>query len=125
MSTSPFVPRTFAFDLDGVIGEYSGFKGENVLGAPNAEVVAAMHILKEKGNKIIIFSTHGDALIRTYCELHNIPFDYINENPEKSGANKGKPVANVYIDDRSYCYRGQDAVTLVDELQKFQPYWKE
>lgn len=124
MSTSPFVPRTFAFDLDGVIGEYHGFQGEDNLGIPNLEVVSAMRILKQKGNKIILFSTHGEALLRDYCATHEIPFDYINENPEKFGANKGKPVATVYIDDRAYCYRGQSADTLVLDLEKFQPHWK-
>ncbi len=114
----------FAFDFDGVIGEYYGFKGENNLGDPNPEVVAAMRILKEHGHKIIVFSTHDEALLRNYCTEKNIPFDYINENPEKSGANKGKPVANVYVDDRGYCYRGQDAATLVHDLEIFEPHWK-
>ncbi len=116
--------RVFAFDFDGVIGEYYGFKGEDNLGNPNPEVVGAMRTLKARGHKIIIFSTHSDKLLREYCEEKDIPFDYINENPEKSGANKGKPVANVYVDDRGYCYRGQKSAELVDDLEKFQPHWK-
>ena len=123
--SNAFKARTFAFDFDGVIGEYYGFKGENNLGNPNKDVVAAIRILKERGHKILVFSTHDRELLRNYCTEKKIPFDYINENPEKSGANKGKPVANVYIDDRGYCYRGQDAQTLVSDLEKFEPYWKE
>ncbi len=124
MNTELRKVRTFAFDFDGVIGEYHGFVGENILGNPNPEVVAAMRTLKERGHTIIVFSTHGEELLRNYCVEKNIPFDYINENPEKSGANKGKPVANVYVDDRGYCYSGQSAQTLVADLEKFEPFWK-
>lgn len=125
MSPQPKKLLTVAFDLDGVIGEYHGFIGKDHLGPPNAEVVAAMRALSARGHTIIVHSTHESALLQSYCEEHQIPFDYINENPERAGGNKGKPIANVYVDDKAYRYTGQDAETLIRELESFRPYWKD
>lgn len=115
---------TIAFDIDGVIGQYHGFQGEDQLGLPNMEVVNAIRLLDARGHTIIIHSTHETELIRTYCLAHNIPFRYINENGERKGGNSGKPIANVYVDDRAYRYQGQSTAELVHDLEEFQPHWK-
>ena len=117
-------PRPYAFDFDGVIAEYNGFNGHNNSGKPIKEVVEAIKILKQKGHKIIIYSTKGRDMLEKYCSDNEIPFDYINENPEMVGENPGKPVAYVYIDDRSICYKGQSAEKLVEEILEFKAYWQ-
>ncbi|MFA5290904.1 MAG: hypothetical protein WC385_01145 [Candidatus Paceibacterota bacterium] len=116
--------RPYAFDFDGVIAEYEGFKGHDYIGKPIEAVVKAIRILKEQGHKIIIHSTKSEELLRKYCLDNDIPFDYINENPEKEGKNPGKPTAYVYVDDRAVCYRGQSAEELVEEILNFKAYWQ-
>jgi len=116
--------HSFAFDFDGVIASYNGFKGANHTQPPIPAVVDAIRTLKERGHTIIIHSTRGEKLLRQYLEQHNIPFDYINENPARAGENPGKPVAYAYIDDRAVCYKGQSADELVHELTTFKAYWQ-
>jgi len=125
MRPQPKKLLTVAFDLDGVIGEYHGFVGKDRLGPPNPEVVSAIRALRARGHTIIIYSTHGSDVLRVYCEEHQVPFDFINENPLREGGNKGKPVANVYVDDKAYRYEGQDAAVLIRDIESFTPYWKE
>jgi len=115
--------RVYAFDFDGVISQYSGFKGVKHTEKPNNEVVKAIKILKKKGHKILIYSTRGNELLKKYCEEYNIPVDYFNRNPETEGENPGKPVAWVYVDDRAVCYRGQTAEQLVEEIETFKTHW--
>jgi hypothetical protein len=115
--------RTYAFDFDGVIAEYDGFKGHEHVGKPTTEVVDAMRILKGQGHKIVIYSTRGEKRLRQYCIDNQVPFDYINKNPDLEGENPGKPTAYVYVDDRAVCYRGQSAEELVQEILAFKVYW--
>ena len=114
-----------AFDFDGVIAQYDGFKGTDHFGKPIESVVNAIRILKQQGHKIIIYSTRGKEMLQKYCKDNDIPVDYINENPEKEGENPGKPVAYVYVDDRTVCYRGQSTEQLVEQILTFRAYWQE
>ena len=116
--------KTIAFDFDGVIATYSGFKGTDDIQEPIAETVKAIRILKEKGFKILIHSTRGTEFLKKYCEQFEIPFDYINRRPDKEGENPGKPIAYVYVDDRSICFKGQRAEDLVEEIDTFKAYWE-
>jgi DNA-binding LacI/PurR family transcriptional regulator len=116
--------RVYAFDFDGVISKYEGFKSVTHTGEPIEEVVKAIRILKNKGHKILIYSTRSDEVLRKYCIEYDIPVDYINRNPELEGENPGKPIAFVYIDDRAIRYEGQSAEKLVDEITSFKAYWQ-
>jgi len=116
--------RVYAFDFDGVIAEYEGFKGATHTGKPIDEVVKAIRILKNNGHKILVHSTRGYELLKRYCNENDIPVDYYNRNPELEGENPGKPIASVYIDDRAICYKGQTAEELVEELEAFKAYWQ-
>lgn len=116
--------REYAFDFDGVISEYEGFKGLRHTGTPNMEVVKAIRLLKADGHIIIVHSTKGEDTLKAYCAEHDIPVDYFNRNPAREGENPGKPAAYVYIDDRAVCYRGQSAEQLVNEITNFKAYWQ-
>lgn len=116
--------RVYAFDFDGVIAGYSGFKGIHHTEKPIEEVVKAIRVLKSEGHKILIYSTRGNELLKKYCADHDIPVDYFNRNPEREGENPGKPIAYVYVDDRTVCYKGQSAEKLVGEIKNFKAYWE-
>ncbi|MEK7542957.1 MAG: HAD hydrolase family protein [Patescibacteria group bacterium] len=116
--------RIIAFDFDGTIAQYNGFVSHSDVQEPVAETIKAMRLLKEKGFRILIYSTRGDEFIRKYCEKFSIPFDFINHNPEMQGENPGKPIAYAYVDDSAIRYTGQSAETLVSEVENFKAYWK-
>ncbi len=122
--TEPARPRTIAFDFDGVIAAYNGFVHKEDTQEPNKKVIDAIRLLKQKGFKILVHSTRGDAFLKMYCEKFSIPFDYINRRPDKEGDNPGKPIAFVYVDDRAICYRGESAEDLVHEIETFKAYWE-
>ncbi len=116
--------RTYAFDFDGVIAHYNGFKGHDHFGKPILATVEAIRTLKNRGHKILIYSTRTNESLKNYCETHDIPVDYYNENPEVDTGSP-KPVAYLYIDDRAVRYVGQSTEALLDEIDSFEVYWKQ
>ena len=114
----------YAFDFDGVIARYDGFRGKDDVEDPIPEVVEAMRVLKSRGHTIIVYSARGTDFLRDYFSKHNIPVDYINESPNHHGENPGKPIAHVYVDDRAVCYRGQSSEELVAEIVGFRAFWE-
>lgn len=114
--------RVVALDFDGVLAKYYGFAGKEDVQEPNPEVLKAITLLREKGFKILIHSTRGDAFLKKYCERFSIEVDYINRRPDIEGDNPGKPIAFVYVDDRAICYKGENAETLVSEILDFTPH---
>lgn len=124
MSTSR--PKNYAFDFDGVIAQYDGYRGSDHAGEPILEVVEAIRTLKSHGHTIIVYAaTRENDFLRAYAEKHNIPIDHYNENPQIATGRTHKPVAHVYIDDRAVTYRGQNAADLVEEIETFEVYWKQ
>jgi len=117
--------RTYAFDFDGVIHEYDGvFISDEHVGKPRQDVIKAIKKLKSMDHKILIYSTRSDKVVEKFCKNHDIPYDYINHNPEYKTGNPGKPVASVYVDDRGYTYKKQSAGQLVKDLINFEPHYK-
>jgi adenylylsulfate kinase len=96
---------TIAVDFDGVLAEYDGWKGNDILGLPRPDVVHVLHILRNEGWKILIHTTRSAEHITDYLAKNGIPYDEINHN--SSYHNLGnKPVATVYWDDRAIRYSG-------------------
>ncbi|HLO13449.1 MAG TPA: hypothetical protein VK206_01375 [Anaerolineales bacterium] len=110
-------------DLDGTIAHYKEWVEETHFGEPVAGVQAAFTKLRAAGWKIIIYTTRGNQeLVRDYLETHSIPFDSINRNPDQpANATGGKPIADVYVDDRGIQFNGDWPAT-VDEVLKFVPW---
>ena len=101
--------KTICIDLDGTIAEFaSGWQGEEVFGKPIKNSIQIIKKLKKEGWKIIIFTTRGDIpLIENYLYIQGIPYDEINKNSDNPiGTNKGKPIADIYIDDRAIQFQG-------------------
>jgi adenylylsulfate kinase len=97
--------KTIAVDFDGVIADYNGWQGEDVLGAPRPDVIEALHKLRAFGWKIIIHTTRSSHAIASFLNQAAIPFDEINSNLDYRNFGP-KPVATVYWDDRSLRYSG-------------------
>ncbi|VAW13466.1 hypothetical protein MNBD_BACTEROID05-322 [hydrothermal vent metagenome] len=120
--------KTIAFDFLGVLTKHDGnsFVSEEVYAQsePNPDVIATMHTLKENGYKVIIHSTLADEIVMAYCLKHKVPIDEINNNSDYKTGNKGKPVAEVYVDDRALQYSGQSPEKLSEQIMNFKPHWK-
>lgn len=105
--------KTICVDFDGVIADYSkGFQGQDVFGEPLSGASEGMQALRRKGWKIIIFTTRqASPALMSYLNQYSIPFDEINSNSEQpEGTNPGKPIADVYLDDRAVRFESWDQV---------------
>lgn len=121
-----FKLRTYAFDFDGVIAKYEGrFVSDEHTDPPNHEVIEVMRELKRRGHSIVIFSTRSNKTIAVYAKEHDIPYDYINENPRTPVGNPGKPRAHLYIDDHALRYTGQNTRQLLREIESFVVHYKQ
>jgi len=100
-------PKVIAVDLDGVILEFDKWKGHKHFGKPIPGAREALEKLKELGFVIVIWTTRDnvDDIARVLKE-HNIPFDYINENPFQPPDCSNKIYADVYVDDRAVEFNG-------------------
>lgn len=118
--------KTICIDFDGVIAQYKEWKGANHFGAPVSGVQNALKVLKKEGYRIIIFTTRqvSDSL-KAYLKENDITYDYINENPDQpKDSNQGKPIADIYLDDRGMCFRGDWKWTL-EEIARFKPWTRD
>jgi len=115
---------TIAIDFDGVIHAYSrGWQGGEIYDPPVIGTREALTELREKGWKIYIFSTRTNKIyhkndhppqeerMKTYLEEHGIPYDKI--------WSFGKPMADIYLDDRALNFRGK-WVDSLQEIEQFQ-----
>lgn len=115
---------TIAIDFDGVIHSYSrGWQGGEIYDPPVEGTREALTELRAKGWKIYIFSTRTNKIyhkndhppqeerMKTYLEEHGIPYDKI--------WSFGKPMADIYLDDRALNFRGK-WVDSLQEIKQFQ-----
>ncbi|MBM3410784.1 MAG: hypothetical protein FJY18_04030 [Bacteroidetes bacterium] len=115
---------TIAIDFDGVIHSYSrGWQGGEIYDPPVEGTREALTELSAKGWKIYIFSTRTNKIyhkndhppqeerMKTYLEEHGIPYDKI--------WSFGKPMADIYLDDRALNFRGK-WVDSLQEIEQFQ-----
>lgn len=103
---------TIAVDFDRVIFTHDHWQGHQHYGDPIPGVKEALAEFRRMGFKVMIWTTRDQRdIIKTALDLHGIPFDYINHNPNQPPEiNPGKPVADYYIDDRAVRFTSWDAV---------------
>lgn len=121
--------KTIAVDFDGVIHGYSkGWNGGDLYDPPVPGTAEALSKLKKEGYTIYIYTTRTNKiyrkkedpdqqpLIESYLKEHGIPFDKV--------WNFGKPMADVYLDDRAVGFRGNWNETL-EEVLSFKTWIEE
>ena len=112
---------TICFDFDGVLASYDGWK-DGAIGEPIPNGVKLAKLCHEVGYKIVINTCrthpqHGlknrhDQIITIHNWLHN------NDVPYDSIQLEGKPIADVYIDDRGM-YFDQDLGKTMKTYDKY------
>lgn len=118
--------NTVCIDFDGVIARYNGWKGIGNFGEPLDGIGEALQALRAAGKTIIIFTTRGEVeTIQRYMESNALYYDYINHNPKNAlHMNDGKPIADVYVDDRALTFRGKWDAEFVEAIIKHKPWYE-
>jgi len=110
--------KTICFDFDGVIAHYDGWKGADVFGKPNWDVIDAIKQLKAKGYHIIIWTTRKvTPALNGYLTRCKVPHDAINSCKHNPPGTSQKPIYHVFIDDRAIQYRGQKTAKLIRTIE--------
>jgi adenylylsulfate kinase len=100
--------RTVCIDIDGTISRYIEWVDAKTFGEVLPHCAETIHHLKADGWNVIIYTTRANKNeITKFLDKYNIPFDAINENPNQpENAIGGKPMADVYVDDRAIQFDG-------------------
>lgn len=115
--------KTICVDIDGTLVHYEDWQGDRHFGQLVPGAVEAMQLLKEQGWYIIIYTTRGNKeAVKSFLTVHGICYDSINENPyQPENARGGKPLADVYIDDRAITFDG-NWITTIDKINSFETW---
>jgi hypothetical protein len=118
-----------AIDFDGVIHEYSkGWNGGEIYDPPVVGAKEALEALKAKGHTLYLFTTRTNTMFRkkdepdqkimieAWMKKHEIPFDKI--------WTFGKPMADLFIDDRALSFKGDWNDTL-EQVEVFKVWNKQ
>ncbi len=112
--------KTIAIDFDGVINSFkSGWKGPEFTDEPVNGAFEAINILLNEGYKVIIYSTRAETV-----EGKNTIYNYLlgnGINIREIEVTDKKPIALVYIDDRTIKFSGNWNETL-DKIKKFKTW---
>lgn len=113
-----------AIDLDNTIAEFNGWGGEEHVEEPKSKARSDLFALRRMGFKIIIFTCRdNEEIIESYMKKYDLPFDYINRNPEQPLAEglDGKVHADFFIDDRNVFFKGLHQA-VVEISNRYPPY---
>lgn len=115
-----------AVDVDGCILKYESFKGVDSFGVPLPGAVESLQAFRLLGWYIIVWTCRPNVdALRQHLDKHEIPFDSINENcPDVTFETSGKVYADVYLDDRGYCFNGEWTPDLVLEVVQQLPHYR-
>jgi len=109
---------TVGVDFDGTIAEASeSFEPDVMKLKPRRGARKALKEFQDAGYRVIIFTVRGDKqAIKDWCHEHDIPIDYVNENPDQPPDTSGKVIADCYLDDKAVSAEGSLA-TAADEVK--------
>lgn len=95
-------PYTIAVDFDGTIAESTVPFDPEKVGKPIQKTINFMRECRLRGARLIIHTVRGNLdPVKDYLFEHDVPYDYINENPDQPEGSSDKLYADVYVDDRA------------------------
>ena len=116
MANDKFTP-TICIDFDGVLNDYTGWKGENELYEPKDGVYEFLDELKKLGFDLIIHSTRDTSKIVDWLFENRLETYFVK-------ITSNKEPAMIYIDDRGLKFNGNFKETLKD-VKDFSTYWEQ
>lgn len=93
-----------AFDLDGTLAEYHGWKGVSHIGAPVPKMIDRLLFHIENGDECIIFTSrvgHDDVHQNTMAEHHISKWLRDNDLPYMKITARKLPGIRLFYDDRA------------------------
>lgn len=108
-------PPRVCIDFDGVLNDYTGWKGADDLGAPAPGAAAFLRRIHGP-YEVVILTTRPARKVWDWLDAHNLRLDV-------DGVTDTKPPAFAYIDDRAICHDGDFGETLA-ELNGFRAHWE-
>lgn len=116
--------KLLAVDFDGVLADYSGWKGESVLGRPKAGIAEFLRKLRDEGWIFAVYSTRTAASIAEWLAKSDIgEFFECEGSAGRYRIAERKPQATAYLDDRAVRFGGSFDEAL-KALGHPDPYWK-
>lgn len=102
-------PYTIGVDLDGTLAEQEEPFDPKSIGPPRPKAKYYLDAFRKAGARIIIFTVRGDeSMVSSWLIRHDMPYDFINENPDQPADSSGKILADAYWDDRAFNARDLD-----------------
>lgn len=108
--------KTVCIDLNGVLDQYTGWKGEGHMDPPRPGAERFLAELAED-YRVVILTTQPAERVWEWLREYGLD-QYVSDVTNR------KPPALVYVDDRAVCFRGDFEETL-REIRSFRPHWKE
>src|SRR4029077_11440652 len=88
---------------DGTLAEEEKPFNAKTIGKPRKKAKKYMLAFHKAGARLIIFTVRGDvALVKRWAKQHDIPYHYVNENPDQPPNSSGKVFCHAYWDDRGW-----------------------
>jgi hypothetical protein len=112
--------RTVVLDLDGVLAQYSGWKGPNVIGDPYPLAQNFCRSLINKGWKVVVQSCRHPETVDDWLREHNFPEEVSAFGETNSGS--GKYVGAVYVDDHAERHNG-DFTDTIKAIENHRAWW--
>jgi len=111
--------KTVCVDMNGVLDQYTGWKGtaEASLTPPRPGARDFLLGLRQRGFRIVVFTTVYAPLVRDWLTANGLEslVDDVSDRKEPAFA---------FIDDRAICFRG-DFADALDQLDSFRTHWEE
>ena len=109
--------RVVCIDLNGVLDRYAGWRGPEHWDPPAPGAREFLRALHEHGCRVIVFTTRHYLDAQRWLTQHEL-FEYVSEVTDT------KQPADVFVDDRAICHRGDFAATL-DQILGFTAHWEQ
>ncbi len=108
-----------AVDVDGTLAEEQAEFDPAVIGDPRAGAKKHMESFRDAGARIIVHTVRGDdEVTAAWLDKHDIPYDFINENPDQPEGASDKIMATVYWDNRAVNAEGRLSESASDVLRR-------
>lgn len=91
------MPTTIALDFDGVLANYTGWKGPNHTGAPTEGALRFVYEMERRGHDVVVHTCREPAVVSAWLAEYGFPDLPIYAH---------KPIAILYVDDRGHRFNG-------------------
>jgi hypothetical protein len=92
--------KTAVVDFDNTISGYDKWRGPKVLGPPIPYARDAILEMLEWGWRVVVFTTREAEPVVAWLKKHGFPPIPVNDCSHNPPNTSGKPIAEVYFDDR-------------------------